>query len=68
MSALLFTENIYAKSHKGFLLKYEQLFVKTGKMPRNTSIWIRTTFSLRQEADYDLDASITEEESVLIIS
>lgn len=67
MSALLFTENIYAKSHKGVLLKYEEIFIKTGKISKNTSTWIRTAFNLRQEADYDFDASISDEEAATLV-
>ena len=67
MSALLFTENIYAKSHKGVLIKYEELFIKTEKLPKHTSLWVRTAFNLRQEADYDFEAVITEEEAQIIL-
>ena len=61
MSTLLFTENLYAKSH------YEELFVKTERMPKQTSLWVRTAFNLRQEADYDFEAVVTEEEAQIIL-
>lgn len=67
ISALLFTENVYAKSHKGTLVKYEELFVKNGRMSKQTSIWVRDAFNLRQEADYDFEAIITEEEAKVIV-
>lgn len=67
MSTLLFTENLYAKSHKGVLIKYEELFVKTERMPKQTSLWVRTAFNLRQEADYDFEAVVTEEEAQIIL-
>lgn len=67
MSALLFTENVYAKSHKGTHVKYEELFVKNGRMSKQTSIWVRDAFNLRQEADYDFEAIITGDEAKVLV-
>jgi uncharacterized protein (UPF0332 family) len=67
MTALLFTENIHAKSHKGTLVKYEELFVKSGLMSKQTSTWVRDAFNLRQEADYDFEAIITEDEAKILV-
>lgn len=67
MNALLFTQNVHAKSHKGTLVKFEELFVKSGIMPKKTSNWVRDAFNLRQEADYDFEAIITEEEAQILV-
>jgi uncharacterized protein (UPF0332 family) len=48
-------------------LKYDEIFVKTGKMPLVTTKYLSNSFSLRQEADYDLDANITETEAQILI-
>lgn len=67
ISALLFTEDVYSKSHKGTHLKFDELFIKTGKIPIHISKYISYAFNLRQEADYDLEADITEQEAQLLI-
>lgn len=67
MNELLFTQNVHAKSHKGTLVKFEELFVKSGIMPKKTSNWVRDAFNLRQEADYDFEAIITEEEAQILV-
>ena len=67
MTALLFTENIHTKSHKGTLVKFEELFVKTGLLPKQTSTWVRDAFNLRQEADYNFEAIITEDEAKILV-
>lgn len=65
--ALLYTENIFPKSHKGVLLKFEELFILTEKFPKESSNWIRTAFSLRQEADYDFEAEITKDDAKFLV-
>jgi uncharacterized protein (UPF0332 family) len=67
ISALLYTEDIYAKSHKGTHAKYDEIFIKTGKMPLITTKYVSNSFNLRQEADYDLDANVTEAEAQILI-
>jgi uncharacterized protein (UPF0332 family) len=36
-------------------------------MPKKTSNWERDAFNLRQEADYDFEAMITEEEAQILV-
>ncbi len=67
ISALLYSEDIYAKSHKGTHVKFDEIFIRTGKMPSVTSKYVSNSFNLRQEADYDLDADITGEEAQILI-
>ena len=65
--ALLYTQNIYAKTHQGAKSKFSELFIKTGVFPIEVSDSISLLFDYRQEADYDLDAEITKEEAGIVI-
>jgi uncharacterized protein (UPF0332 family) len=67
MTALLYTKNIYAKTHQGIRAKFSEHFIKTGVFPVDVSDSIAMFFDYRQEADYDLDADITADETVTII-
>ena len=67
MTALLFSKNIFAKTHHGTRAKFSELFIKTGVFPESMAIYIKIAFDLRQEADYDFDADITVEEAENII-
>lgn len=62
MTALLFTQDVYAKTHQGVRTKFSELFIKTELFPIEISQYITRIFRYRQEADYDLEADITEEE------
>jgi uncharacterized protein (UPF0332 family) len=67
MTALLYTQNIYAKIHQGLRAKFLELFIKTQILPVETSGLISVLFDYRQQADYDLDSEISlKEEEVLI--
>jgi uncharacterized protein (UPF0332 family) len=63
MTALLYTQDVYAKTHQGTRSKFTELFIKTGVFPLAISNSIALLFDARQEADYDLDADITVEEA-----
>lgn len=63
LTALLYTQSIHTKRHSGAHGKFHELFIRTGKFPHETIIWIQTAFQLRQSGDYDLEADITEEEA-----
>jgi uncharacterized protein (UPF0332 family) len=65
--ALLYTQNVYSKTHQGAKAKFSELFIKTGIFPIEVSDSISLLFEYRQEADYDLDAEITKEEAELLI-
>lgn len=65
--ALLYTKNVYAKTHQGTRAKFSELFIKTSVFPIETSDSIAMLFDYRQEADYDLDEDITQEEAATLI-
>lgn len=67
MTALLYTQDVYAKTHQGTRSKFTELFIKTGIFPLAISDSIALLFDSRQEADYDLDADITVEEAGRLI-
>ena len=58
MTALLLTKNVHAKTHQGVRAKFSELFIKTAIFPDFIASYIKVTFDLRQEADYDFDADI----------
>jgi len=61
ITALLITENVYAKTHQGAHSKFSELYIRTGIFSESVAVKIKSAFNLRQEADYDLDAEITME-------
>jgi uncharacterized protein (UPF0332 family) len=68
MTALLYTQNIYSKTHQGTRAKFSELFIKTSIFPIEISDSIALLFDYRQEADYDLDEDITYEEAENLIN
>jgi uncharacterized protein (UPF0332 family) len=68
MTALLYTRNIYAKTHQGTRTKFSEHFIKTEIFAKETSDTIAMLFDYRQQADYDLDTDITSEEASNIIT
>lgn len=68
MVALLHTQNIYAKTHQGARAKFTELFIKTSIFPTDIAASIAMIFDYRQEADYDLDDDITQEEAAHLIN
>lgn len=67
MTALLYTQNTYAKTHQGVRAKFSELFIKTAIFPVNLSEDIALIFKNRLEADYDLDADISPEEASSLV-
>ena len=67
MSALLLTQNIYAKTHQGTRAKFSEIFIKTGVFPGDIAEHIKNAFDLRQGADYDFDATISGDITNLMI-
>jgi uncharacterized protein (UPF0332 family) len=67
MTALLFTQNVFAKTHQGTRAKFTELFIKTGHFSDDMAAHIKNAFDLRQEADYDFDAEISYEIVALMI-
>ena len=67
MCALLATQDIHAKTHQGTRAKFGEMFIKSSIFPHITANYVRDAFNLRQEADYDLDANITEDEAQILV-
>jgi uncharacterized protein (UPF0332 family) len=68
LTALLYTQEVYSKTHQGTKSKFSELFIKTEIFPVEMSDTISLLFDYRQEADYDLDADITKEEAEMLIA
>lgn len=62
ISALLITEDVVSKTHQGAQIKFNELFIKTDKLPRKLSDWAKKAEGLRQSADYDITYEINNEE------
>ncbi|MDR0791977.1 MAG: HEPN domain-containing protein [Chitinophagaceae bacterium] len=67
MTALLFTKDVYAKTHQGTKTKFTEFFIKSGLFPQSASDIAGLLFDSRQSADYDFDANITKEEATNLI-
>ena len=67
MTALLLSQNVFAKTHQGTRAKFSELFIKSGLFSEDIAAHIKNAFDLRQEADYDLDAEISYEIAALMI-
>ncbi len=66
--ALLYTQNVYSKTHQGARAKFSELFIKTSIFPIEISDSITMLFDYRQEADYDLDEDIKHDEAENLIN
>ncbi|MEM9886814.1 MAG: HEPN domain-containing protein [Bacteroidota bacterium] len=63
MQAMLQMENIQAKTHQGTLRKFNELFIKTEKLPTESAKMITNLSVLRNIADYDYQAVPSLEEA-----
>lgn len=61
--AILMTKNIRVSKHSAVIALLGRDFVKTGEIPHKFFTYLRTTFNLRQTADYSFVVDITEEEA-----
>ncbi len=59
--ALLTTRGLSPKSHGGTLQKLGELFVKPGLLPAEMTAAMGAAMELREEADYEVDASALDE-------
>ena len=59
MTGLLYTKNIFTKTHQGARAKFSELFIKTPSSRLRFLILQLYYVDYRQEADYDLDEDIT---------
>ena len=66
--ALLASEGLNPKTHKGVLNQFGEAFIKTGKIDIALSDTLRRCFDARHEADYDIFAIFDEEEVEEMIS
>lgn len=62
MGDLLISENAFPKTHQGTLAKFNELFIKEGRLPKAMSLWAAKAVELRQTADYDFSSEIEEDE------
>lgn len=60
--ALLASEGLNPKTHKGVLNQFGEKFIKTEKMDISFSDSLRRCFDARQEADYDIFVSFELDE------
>jgi|SRR5882724_10548993 len=68
MIALLYSQNIITKTHQGAHSKFFELFVKTKVFPVQAAEHTAFLFKYRQQADYDFDVDLSEEEAKTLIS
>lgn len=67
MTGLLSLKDVHTKSHQGTKTKFSELYIKTGIFPLIVSDYLQSAFALRQEADYDMDATVGSEEVMLLL-
>ena len=65
--ALLLTKGIFSKTHQGLQIKFNELFIKTGLLPVELGKSLNETFEKRQFGDYDVDASISEQDAEKVV-
>lgn len=61
--ALLYQENISAKTHQGVHTKFNELFILPGKLDSRYNELLSTVFQMRQLADYDVDGALTRQDA-----
>lgn len=60
---LLEIEKESTKTHRGTISKFNQLFIKTGKLDKRFGRMISGIEQLREEADYDSSVAISKQEA-----
>ena len=69
MTALLYIKEVYAKTHSGTIVKFDELFIRTNLIhPPALLKYVQAAFNARQRADYDMDAAMTEDAALTIIT
>ncbi len=56
--ALLATVNKESRKHSGVLALFDQMFIKTNKLPKEMSKMLREAFNTRQAGDYEDNAHV----------
>ncbi|RIV23791.1 HEPN domain-containing protein [Fibrisoma montanum] len=65
VTTLLFEQDhLHTKSHSGAHAKFRELFIKSGLIPKEASLWLDKTWELRQAGDYDFEDIVTAEEAI----
>ena len=65
VSALLRTEELFVKTHKGAKSKFNEFFIKTGRMPDESNEWLERCYELRQSGDYDFSYEVNPADAVI---
>jgi uncharacterized protein (UPF0332 family) len=60
--ALLQTQNIFAKTHQGTHVKFNEVFIKTNLWDFKFAAILKKLFEMRQTADYYLDEDFSARE------
>lgn len=68
IQGLLLGENVFSKTHQGTMVKFHELFIKTGKLPIELGKMLNETFEKRQFGDYDIDAHISYEDAKKVLT
>ena len=61
--ALLYSRNISFKTHRGLLVKFTEVFVRSGEIGREFAAILSNTETLRENADYGLICQIGEDDA-----
>lgn len=64
---LLLSEKQFSKTHQGTMVKFHDLFIKTGRLPVVLGRTLNETYEKRQFGDYDIDATITREDAEKVL-
>ena len=62
VSALLLSDGIPTRTHKGVMVQMNLNYVKTGILSKEDGVLLSQLYSLRQEADYEDFIEVTEEQ------
>lgn len=61
-TAALISKGLFAKTHHGVIILFEQHFIKTGVASIQAGRWLARALEARQEADYEVYKEFTKEQ------
>lgn len=67
ISSLLYSKEIFTKTHSGAISKFNELFVKTEFFTIETAKEVGLILEMRQSVDYDLEYELNDEEAELAV-
>ncbi|MBK9508569.1 MAG: HEPN domain-containing protein [Cytophagaceae bacterium] len=67
ISALLYSKDIFVKTHSGAISKFNELFIKESVFDLETAKSVSLIFEMRQGADYDLEYELGDKEAELAV-